>query len=646
MEKKTTSGIVLVLLTIMITFATNIQPVKASETIYIMADGSVNPSNAPIQRDEDIYTFTADIYDSIVVEKDNIIVDGNGYTLQGTGTGNGFQLFGRTNVTIRNVRIIQFYTGVSLVFSIGSTITENTLTSNSQGINLYQSPGNNVSTNTVTGQVGIAVYQDSDYNTIERNTIESNTDISIGILFGMANWCNVVGNSLTNYYVGIMLDHSFNNTFLGNVIKNSFLAMRLNDSHENAFYHNNFIDNTNQIFFIEENFNNVWDNGYPSGGNYWSDYSIDYPAVGDDYQGESQEVLGSDGIWDHPYEIDASNLDNYPLIEPWTPVERKVGVKVGDWVKYGNFDVSWSSNDPAATMPIGLSILREVEWWENSVEDILDTKIRYQQLLHFKDGSEYTTTVWIDVDTGSGTPLSFVSFGLVPDDCIYASAPWYAWKINETISHKYAGVNRETNHLDVTTSMQFGPPPVYPNTTGNFYWDRETGVLCELSMKHLNQTGSYMTSWSVFYEIVDTSLWEAPTPPTIMASLDIDPDTLDLRSKGKWITAYIQLPEGYNPENFDASTILLNETIQPVLDPKYGFVTNSSEYLVDHNNDGILERMVKFDRATLQSWIYQSAGMRSDVPLTLTGKLLDGTQFEGTDTISVFWTGRRAPFKR
>jgi len=131
-----------------------------------------------------------------------------------------------------------------------------------------------------------------------------------------------------------------------------------------------------------------------------------------------------------------------------------------------------------------------------------------------------------------------------------------------------------------------------------------------------------------------------------MASLDIDPDSLDLRSKGKWITAYIQLPEGYNPADIDASTILLNGTITPVSDPKYDFVTNSSEYLVDYNSDGILERMVKFDRATLQSWIYQSAGMRSDVPLTLTGKLTDGTPFEGTDTVFVFWQVRRTPFKR
>ena len=125
-------------------------------------------------------------------------------------------------------------------------------------------------------------------------------------------------------------------------------------------------------------------------------------------------------------------------------------------------------------------------------------------------------------------------------------------------------------------------------------------------------------------------LWQAEE---IHACIDIDPDALNLESKGQWITAYIQLPEGYEAEDIDATTILLNETVSPVLDPKYEFVTNPSEYLIDHNEDGILERMVKFDRAEVMALL--SVG---EATLTITGEV-DGTPFEGTDTVKVLFPG-------
>lgn len=120
----------------------------------------------------------------------------------------------------------------------------------------------------------------------------------------------------------------------------------------------------------------------------------------------------------------------------------------------------------------------------------------------------------------------------------------------------------------------------------------------------------------------------------------------NLRSEGRWIAAYIQLPEEYSAADIDATTILVNGTIAPVLDPWYGFVVNSSEYLIDHNYDGALERMVKFDRASVASWIYQSVEMQDKVTLSITGQLTDGTPFEGTDTIFAFWQHHKSPSKQ
>jgi hypothetical protein len=74
---------------------------------------------------------------------------------------------------------------------------------------------------------------------------------------------------------------------------------------------------------------------------------------------------------------------------------------------------------------------------------------------------------------------------------------------------------------------------------------------------------------------------------------------------------------------------LLNDTIQPVLDPKYEFVTDSSEYLVDHDENGILERMVKFDKAEVTASLSAAEAI-----LTITGEV-NGTPFEGSDSIRV-----------
>jgi hypothetical protein len=81
-------------------------------------------------------------------------------------------------------------------------------------------------------------------------------------------------------------------------------------SDNNTVHHNNFIGNTIQVdgAHISDSVN-MWDNGYPSGGNYWSDYN------GTDlYSGPNQDVAGSDGMGDGPYVINSNNFDRYPLM--------------------------------------------------------------------------------------------------------------------------------------------------------------------------------------------------------------------------------------------------------------------------------------------------------------------------------------------
>lgn len=77
----------------------------------------------------------------------------------------------------------------------------------------------------------------------------------------------------------------------------------------NSIYHNNFINNIYHVSTYGSE--NTWDNGYPSGGNYWSGYN-----GSDTKSGGHQNQTDSDGIGDTPLVFDSNNKDNYPLMGP------------------------------------------------------------------------------------------------------------------------------------------------------------------------------------------------------------------------------------------------------------------------------------------------------------------------------------------
>jgi hypothetical protein len=108
----------------------------------------------------------------------------------------------------------------------------------------------------------------------------------------------------------------------------------------------------------------------------------------------------------------------------------------------------------------------------------------------------------------------------------------------------------------------------------------------------------------------------------IPAKVDVDPDTLNLKSKGKWVTTYIELPEGYDVSNIDVNTVLLNDQVHAKDHPTE---------IGDNDNDGIADLMVKFDRSAVQEILE----VGEEVEVTVTGDLTDGPPFEGSDLIRV-----------
>ena len=125
-------------------------------------------------------------------------------------------------------------------------------------------------------------------------------------------------------------------------------------------------------------------------------------------------------------------------------------------------------------------------------------------------------------------------------------------------------------------------------------------------------------------------------PVVITAQVEIHPEALNLKSKGRWITVYIELPEGYSAADINVSTIRLDGVVPPETNVKYGFVKDPE--VRDRDGDVVPELMVKFSRDAVIRHIrdiYGATGQKfSTVALTITGEVA-GTSFEGSDTLKV-----------
>jgi parallel beta-helix repeat protein len=141
------------------------------------------------------------------------------------------------------------------------------------------------------------------------NNIIANNSYGVDLITSGNN--TISGNTIVNNDRGVeLLLSSSHNIFFENTISmNNYGAVFYYGSSNNKFYHNSFTQNSEQVSFPFLSYNNIWDNGYPSGGNYWSDYH------GSDLNNSRlQNVPGNDGIGDRSYIIDANNKDNYPLM--------------------------------------------------------------------------------------------------------------------------------------------------------------------------------------------------------------------------------------------------------------------------------------------------------------------------------------------
>ncbi len=276
----------------------------------------------------------------VEVVADNVVI--TGFTIQNTASNqtpyssNGIYLMANYVTISNNIITANSNHGINLINSNANTIKDNNISANYwSGIVLQYSDYNTISNNNIiqntqnNSGIGILLQDSTDFNIIEKNTVAKN-DAGIGLSVSYSSYgCSdniiksntVSDNTHDGIFVydfclrnrielndvarnggGIHLSNADKNVIVeNNISHNRYGGIAFEDVSLNLFFHNSLIENTPQIWRFTSG--NVWDNGYPSGGNYWSNYH------GAD--------ANNDGIGDTSYVVDGNIQDRYPLMSPY-----------------------------------------------------------------------------------------------------------------------------------------------------------------------------------------------------------------------------------------------------------------------------------------------------------------------------------------
>ena len=222
--KNTVSGIILILFVINISaLAFSIQPITATWTgvVYIRADGSIDPPTAPISNAENFYyTLMDNIYGFVIVERNNIVLDGAGHIIQGENTGTGIYMKNVIGVTVKNVVVKNFEWGIEVRESSNNYIIGNTIQDiQHYGIFIVFSSNNYVADNSISRcNTGICLMKGETLKCSDNRVIGNylvNTISGIRVL-GNNNIINE--NIVTDCGCGIILSGALHNTITKNKI--------------------------------------------------------------------------------------------------------------------------------------------------------------------------------------------------------------------------------------------------------------------------------------------------------------------------------------------------------------------------------------------------------------------------------------------
>jgi len=237
-----------------------------------------------------------------------------------------------------------------------------------------------------------------------------------------------------------------------NICDNSQYGIRITSSSDknNVFYHNNFANNGQ----YRDSASNTYDNGYPSGGNYWDDYTgVDL------FHGPNQDIPGSDGIGDEPYIVYGSNKDNYPFMNPIDDITPIItDIQAAPEVQTSNESVNIT-----CTVTDNWDMVKTVKVFITGPEGFaLNTTMNEESENNYYYDSIYTTTgvyyyhIWADDTSGNIVESETYTFAIMEYFTISAVDPLPLWKktVPFTIS---ATVYNTTGVVNVTLWYRYSP---------------------------------------------------------------------------------------------------------------------------------------------------------------------------------------------
>jgi parallel beta-helix repeat protein len=357
----------------------------------------------PLQYSDNNYNLTDNVDGNITVLRNNAVLNGNGFFVRGeitVGNWGSQPAYQRaagmsyiSNVTVENFNVY------------GGQIDENGtyIAASGFGIELILASNVTVTNNNVT-------LAGDDYPSLEGQTS------AIDVEGGGSNV--IIGNNLNRNWLGMVFHKTENNLIIENNITSTQNPAYLEtgiagcgiifwSASNNLVYHNNLVNNDMPAYDgASASSVNVWDDGYPRGGNYWSDYQTKYP--------NATEITCS-GIGNTPYAIDSQNKDRYPLMEPFnntffelqtTPLKITI-----DWP----LDQTYQESDvPLVTSVKVFSAAKSVNWSGYSLDGQKNVTITGGTTLTGLSSGWHKLTVYANDSFGNMDASKTVTFTMLP----------------------------------------------------------------------------------------------------------------------------------------------------------------------------------------------------------------------------------------